>query len=91
MRQLLEEIKVRARGLAEDVTTLRREFHQHPELSHQEERTGKMVAAYLRDLGLTVKTGIAGHGVVGVLEGGRPGRAVAWRADMDALPIAETG
>ena len=48
-----------------------------------------MVAQYLRELGLTVTTGIAGHGVVGVLTGARPGRAVAWRADMDALPIVE--
>jgi amidohydrolase len=89
MMELLEEIKVRARGLAEAVVTLRREFHQHPELSHQEERTARVVADYIRDLGLAVRTGIAGHGVVGVLQGGRPGRAVAWRADMDALPIAE--
>jgi amidohydrolase len=89
MRQLLEEIKVRAAGLAGEAATLRREFHQHPELSHQEQRTGEVVAAFLRDLGLTVKTGLAGHGVLGVLKGGRPGRAVAWRADMDALPIVE--
>ncbi|MBM4300925.1 MAG: amidohydrolase [Deltaproteobacteria bacterium] len=89
MAALLEEIKARAQGLEAELVARRRELHQHPELSHQEERTGKVVAAYLRDLGLRVKTGIAGHGVVGVLEGGRPGRAVAWRADMDALPIAE--
>ena len=87
--ELLEEIKVRAQGLAEELVARRREFHQHPELSHQEERTARVVAEYLRDLGLDVKTGIAGHGVVGVLKCGRPGRAVAWRADMDALPIAE--
>jgi amidohydrolase len=87
--ELLEEIKVKAQGLAEELVARRREFHQHPELSHQEERTARVVADYLRDLGLDVKTGIAGHGVVGVLKGGRPGRAVAWRADMDALPIAE--
>ena len=89
MTALLEEIKARAQGLAEELVTLRREFHQHPELSHQEERTAWVVADYLRNLGLRVKTGIAGHGVLGVLKGGRPGRAVAWRADMDALPIAE--
>ena len=89
MMQLLEAIKARAQGLEKELVARRRDFHQHPELSHQEERTGEVVAAYLRDLGLTVKTGIAGHGVVGVLQGGRPGRAVAWRADMDALPIAE--
>ena len=89
MTLLLEEIKVRAQGLAEELVTLRREFHQHPELSHQEERTARVVADYLRNLGLMVKTGIAGHGVLGVLKCARPGRAVAWRADMDALPIAE--
>ena len=89
MMELLEEIKARAQGLETELVARRREFHQHPELSHQEERTGEAVAAYLRDWGLTVTTGIAGHGVLGVLKGGRPGRAVAWRADMDALPIAE--
>ncbi|MGO9580655.1 MAG: M20 metallopeptidase family protein [Desulfobaccales bacterium] len=89
MMHLLPEIKARAQGLEAELVARRREFHQHPELSHQEARTGEVVAAYLRDWGLTVTTGIAGHGVLGVLKGGRPGRAVAWRADMDALPIAE--
>jgi amidohydrolase len=89
MKQLLKEIKARAQGLEPELTARRREFHQHPELSHQEARTGEAVAAYLRDCKLTVKDGVAGHGVVGVLTGGRPGRAVAWRADMDALPITE--
>jgi len=85
----LADLKARAFALAEEVTALRRDFHQHPELSHQEERTGRVVAAYLRDLGLEVSTGLAGHGVLGVLQGARPGRAVAFRADMDALPITE--
>jgi amidohydrolase len=89
MTDLLEEIKARAQGLEPELVARRREFHQHPELSHQEERTAGVVADYLRDLGLKVQTGIAGHGVVGVLQGSRPGRAVAWRADMDALPINE--
>jgi amidohydrolase len=89
MMELLEEIKVKASGLTEELTRLRREFHQHPELSHQEERTAQVVAQYLKALGLEVRTGLAGHGVLGVLKGARPGRAVAWRADMDALPIVE--
>jgi amidohydrolase len=89
MTALLEEIKARAHSMAAELVARRREFHQHPELSHQEERTARVVADYLRDLGLTVKTGLAGHGVLGVLQGARPGRAVAWRADMDALPITE--
>ncbi len=72
----------------------RRDLHRHPELSNQEERTGRYVALRLRDLGLKVQTGVAGHGVVALLEGtGASGAAgcVAVRADMDALPITELG
>jgi amidohydrolase len=89
MNNLLTAIKAMAQDMAREVTALRRDFHQHPELSHQEERTAQVVAEYLRDLGLKVRTGIAGHGVVADLEGARPGRSVAYRADMDALPILE--
>ncbi len=86
---LLKEIEARALRLVDEVTHWRREFHQYPELSHQEEGTARRVAQYLKDLGLEVQTGIAGHGVVGLLTGSRPGKTVAYRADMDALPIAE--
>lgn len=68
----------------------RRDFHMHPELSNREERTSRVVAERLRALGLEVRTGVGKHGVVGVLEGGKPGPVVAVRADMDALPIQET-
>ncbi|MFZ5448284.1 MAG: M20 metallopeptidase family protein [Thermodesulfobacteriota bacterium] len=87
--ELLEQIKTKAQGLADELVALRRELHQHPELSHHEERTARVVAEYLRNLGLEVTAGLAGHGVLGILKGARPGRTVAWRADMDALPIAE--
>ena len=87
--ELLDDIKKRSQGLTEELVSLRRQFHQHPELSHHEVRTGRIVAEYLDHLGLEVKTGLAGHGVLGVLKGARPGRTVAWRADMDALPITE--
>jgi amidohydrolase len=89
MQALLDDIRDRALALAPELVARRRELHQHPELSHHEERTAGLVADDLRDLGLTVKTGLAGHGVLGVLKGTRPGRTVAWRADMDALPIVE--
>jgi amidohydrolase len=69
---------------------MRRDFHMHPELSNREERTGRVVAERLRALGLEVKTNIARHGVIGVLKGGKPGKVIALRADMDALPITET-
>ncbi|WP_395646714.1 M20 family metallopeptidase [Terricaulis sp.] len=67
----------------------RRDFHQHPELSYEEVRTSRIVAAHLRSLGLEVRTGVAQTGVVGVLRGGRPGPVIALRADMDALPVTE--
>jgi amidohydrolase len=88
-RALPEEITSLATGLADEIITLRRDFHQQPELSHQEERTAWAAAAYLRNLGLEVEDGIAGHGVAATLQGARPGRVVAFRADMDALPITE--
>jgi amidohydrolase len=71
------------------ITEIRHQIHQHPELSNREEKTAALVADYLRKLGLEVKTGVAHHGVVAVLKGGRPGGVVAVRADMDALPVTE--
>ncbi len=68
----------------------RRDFHMYPELSNREERTARVVAEYLRQLGLEVRTGVARHGVVALLRGALPGPVVAYRADMDALPIEET-
>lgn len=67
----------------------RRDIHQHPELGGREVRTAKVVADHLRSLGLEVRTGVGGTGVVGVLRSGRPGPVVALRADMDALPVLE--
>jgi amidohydrolase len=67
----------------------RRDFHQHPELSSQEFRTAKIVAAHLRSLGLEVKENVAKTGVVGILKGGKPGPCIGLRADMDGLPIVE--
>jgi len=67
----------------------RRDIHQHPELSNQETRTAKLVADHLKKLGLEVKTGVGGTGVVALLKGGQPGKVVALRADMDALPVDE--
>lgn len=67
----------------------RRDIHRNPELSNEEKRTGALVADRLRALGLEVKSGVAGHGVVAVLKGSSEGKVVAVRADMDALPIRE--
>lgn len=63
----------------------RRHLHQYPELSFQEVRTPRLIADYLRVLGLEVKENVGGRGVVGRLVGGRPGATIALRADFDAL------
>lgn len=68
---------------------IRRDIHSHPELSNEEVRTAGLVTEHLRKLGLEVKTGVAKHGVVGLLKGSNEGPCVAVRADMDALPIKE--
>ncbi|CAM5457465.1 N-acyl-L-amino acid amidohydrolase [Streptomyces purpurascens] len=72
--------------LEDGLIRLRRDIHRHPELPGEERRTAGVVARELRAAGLAVTTGVGGHGVVGVLRGARPGRTVAYRADMDAVP-----
>ena len=72
-----------------EVVAWRRDFHQHPELGFAETRSAGVIAEHLRSLGLEVRTGVGRTGVVGVLRGARPGRVVALRADMDALPVQE--
>lgn len=72
------------------VVETRRDIHRHPELGYRETRTAALVAERLRALGFDeVRTGVGRTGVVGILKGGRPGKVVAVRADMDALPIPE--
>lgn len=70
---------------------LRRDLHTHPELRFEEDRTASIVAEHLRGLGYKPHTGLARTGVVATLDTGRPGPAIMLRADMDALPIRETG
>jgi amidohydrolase len=71
------------------LVALRRDIHAHPELAFAETRTAGIVAAELARLGIPHRTGVGRTGVVGVIEGGRPGPTLAIRADMDALPIQE--
>lgn len=69
--------------------SLRRDFHMHPELGFREFRTGGIVAKELESLGIEVTKGVGRTGVVGLLEGSRPGPTLLLRFDMDALPITE--
>jgi len=75
--------------LEQKVIQWRHEIHQNPELSNREFKTAEKVANHLRSLGIEVQTGIAHTGVVGILKGNRPGKVLALRADMDALPVKE--
>ncbi len=77
-----------AREMARELTELRRDFHRHPELGFQEERTSRKVAEALEAMGVEVRTGVGITGVVGEIRNGA-GPVVALRADMDALPIQE--
>src|SRR5512134_3577600 len=69
--------------------SLRRDFHLHPELGYREIRTGGIVAKELEALGIEVTKGVGKTGVVGLLEGSKPGPTLLLRFDMDALPITE--
>ena len=82
--QLVEDTE----AITPQLIDLRNAFHKQPELAGKEVRTAARIATYLQDLGLEVKTGIAGHGVIGILKGAHPGKNIGWRADMDALPTA---
>lgn len=83
------KVRERAASIEGKLIAWRRDIHQHPELGDQETRTSRLVSEHLRTLGLEVRTGMARTGVVGILKGMKPGRTVALRADMDALPVKE--
>jgi len=78
-----------AAALEPSLVALRRDIHAHPELAFEETRTAGIVAAELARLGIPHRTGVGRTGVLGTIEGGRPGPTLAIRADMDALPIQE--
>lgn len=78
-------IQSRTDEIYDSLIAIRRDFHKHPEVSEQEEKTSKKIQDYLLALGLEVKTDIGGYGVVGILKGAKEGKRIAWRADIDAI------
>ena len=84
------DIKDEVRARREELVSLRRDLHAHPETAFREERTSRLVAERLAAFGLEVSTGSAETGVTAVIEGDEPGPTLMLRADMDALPIQET-
>ena len=83
------QVAAAAKAVQPRVVAWRRDIHEHPELGNQEVRTSALIAKELKALGLEVRENVGKTGVVGVLRGGKPGKVVALRADMDALPVAE--
>ncbi len=88
-QDLKVQVDQKAAALENKVIDWRRDLHEHPELSNREFKTAEKVAQHLESLGIKVQKGVAHTGVVGLLEGGKPGPVVALRADMDALPVTE--
>lgn len=79
----------RIEGYADELTAIRRDLHEHPEIGFEETRTSAIVADKLKSWGIEVHTGMGKTGVVGVLNGKGEGRTIGLRADMDALPMDE--
>ncbi len=88
-QSLTRRINQLAEKYYDEMVRLRRTIHACPEIAFEEFETGKLVAETLEKTGLVVKRGVAKTGVVGSLHGKKPGKAVALRSDMDALPITE--
>ena len=82
-------IDAAAKAVEPHVIEWRRHLHANPELSNREVKTADFIAKRLRAMGLEVKTGIGLTGVAALIKGGKPGRTIALRADMDALPVTE--
>ncbi len=87
--KLENKINQQIKELEPKLIEWRRYFHQNPELSNQEFKTGVRIAKQLKELGLDVQHPVAKTGVVAILKGAKPGPVVALRADMDALPVTE--
>jgi amidohydrolase len=83
-----ENIREEIATYSDELSALRRYFHQHPEIGFEEENTSKAIFDYLSNLGLEPKK-IAKTGVIATLFGAKPGKVIAFRADMDALPVTE--
>ena len=76
-------------GLQGQLVKWRRDLHQIPEIAHELPQTSKYVQAQLDDMGIPYRTLVSGSGILATIEGGKPGKTIALRADMDALPVVE--
>lgn len=86
---LNQSIFEEAKKMKDWLIQIRRDFHQHPELSTEEERTREKIITYLKEIDIPFNTFGSHHGVIGLIKGTKPGKTVALRADMDALPMED--
>lgn len=90
MKTVLQEIFDVLDDRKDEMIALRRNFHQHPELSFHETETARKIAAFYDGKDCTVMTHVGGgNGILVDIQGGKPGKHIAIRADFDALPIQE--
>lgn len=74
----------------DEIIAIRRHLHAHPELSFQEEQTAKYIQDFYQGKEVKLDTEVGnGHGLIVTIQGGKPGKTIALRADFDALPIQE--
>lgn len=85
----MPDFRRNAEEIFDQVVEWRRDFHRHPELGFQEQRTADIIARELTRAGLEVQRGVGQTGVVGLLPGSKPGPTLLLRFDMDALPVSE--
>ena len=83
---MIDELKKDVKKLTGQIIEWRRDFHRHPEIAYEEERTSSVIRKFLETLSIPVST-CAKTGLRGILEGLPGGKTVALRADIDALPL----
>ena len=87
IQRMLTKLFDKLENYYEEMVSIRRYLHQHPELSFKEYKTAQYIQTFYEGLGIDVKGNIGGNGVVARVNGKKPGKTVALRADFDALPI----
>lgn len=87
----MDRIKELTAAMEAELVEIRRDLHRHPELSNEERRTSDLICARLESWEIPYERGLAGTGVMAVIQGAKPGKTVGIRADMDALPVEEAG
>jgi amidohydrolase len=88
-KEIQDKVRESARRLLPEAIRMRRDLHQHPELSFNEKNTSEKIKSFLQEKGIQFSSGWGGFGIVAYIEGQQSGARMMFRADMDALPIQE--